>query len=286
MPATARALPAAATVLAAITALSAAGPAAATQPPAGKPPFKPLSGATALPGTAVPLPRALKPHRAALERLLAPAVRLEPGGTPVARLGGAPRLPADVAWPTSPRNPMSFVGELELDALHAAAPGAGPSLPRSGRLALFYDVEESRWGGEQDDAAYFKVLLLREGSPRAAPKGATVFKERRLAARPVRVLPDLEDLPEGLNLGEAGTDAYARLGTALAPEPDHRLGGHPAWIQGDDRPGPDWQLLWQIDSDDAAGFMWGDVGRLYLLIRDVDLAAGRFDRIALVMQCY
>jgi uncharacterized protein YwqG len=32
--------------------------------------------------------------------------------------------------------------------------------------------------------------------------------------------------------------------------------------------------------------MWGDVGRIYLLARDEDLRAGRFDRAWLVMQCY
>lgn len=53
-------------------------------------------------------------------------------------------------------------------------------------------------------------------------------------------------------------------------------------------PGPasEWRLLWQLDTDDEAGFMWGDAGRLYLLARDEDLKARRFDRAWLVLQCY
>jgi uncharacterized protein YwqG len=46
------------------------------------------------------------------------------------------------------------------------------------------------------------------------------------------------------------------------------------------------RFLLQVDSDDAAGMMWGDAGMLYFWIRDDDLAARRFDRAWCVMQCY
>lgn len=48
----------------------------------------------------------------------------------------------------------------------------------------------------------------------------------------------------------------------------------------------DWRLLLQIGSDDDAGMMWGDLGRLYLWIRQADLGAGRFDRTWLILQCH
>jgi uncharacterized protein YwqG len=48
----------------------------------------------------------------------------------------------------------------------------------------------------------------------------------------------------------------------------------------------DWRLLLQVDSDDAAGMMWGDVGRIYYWIRAQDLAARRFDQAWLILQCY
>jgi len=91
--------------------------------------------------------------------------------------------------------------------------------------------------------------------------------------------------------------------------PIHRLGGVPHEIQnpmqaecelarrGEDPHAPPysrleeeakarWRLLLQVDSDDAAGMMWGDAGMLYYWIRDDDLAARRFDRAWCVMQCY
>lgn len=43
-------------------------------------------------------------------------------------------------------------------------------------------------------------------------------------------------------------------------------------------------LLLQIDSDDDAGWSWGDVGCLYLFIDRDDLATGRFDRAVLHAQ--
>ncbi|MGC4001370.1 MAG: YwqG family protein [Anaeromyxobacter sp.] len=266
-----------------------------------------------LAGTDVPLPAELEGYRAQLEAALAPSARLQPGGEPVARLGGKPGLPAGVAWPRSPRGAMSFLGALDLAALHRAAPEAAAGLPASGQLLLFYDAEEQRWGFEPSDGAFFKLLHVPAASAaRTAPKGAETFPERVLGAKPVRVLGD-DPLP-GAKLSDADADALYEHAAALAPEPDHRVGGPPSWIQDDGRldaaitavggsagspkqveearrtrsPGPEseWQLLWQLDSDDAAGFMWGDAGRLYVLIRTADLRAGRFDRAWLVLQCY
>lgn len=113
----------------------------------------------------------------------------------------------------------------------------------------------------------------------------------------------------------------ARFGASTArfgdvPEGDaimHRLLGHPDPIQGDmqlecqltshglytgnpegyadprvadlSSGAADWHLLFQVDSEDAAGMMWGDVGRLYYWIRDSDLSAFNFDNCWMVLQC-
>lgn len=51
-----------------------------------------------------------------------------------------------------------------------------------------------------------------------------------------------------------------------------------------------WRLLLQIDTDDTRrsgpGWMWGDCGRLYFMIRDGDLRRRRFDKSWLIMQCF
>lgn len=109
-------------------------------------------------------------------------------------------------------------------------------------------------------------------------------------------------------------ESTARFGDV--PEGDetaHRVLGHPDPIQGDMQlecqlasngiyvGGPDgytdprvpslksgatdWRLLFQVDSEDAAGMMWGDVGRLYYWIRDADLKSSKFDDGWMILQC-
>jgi uncharacterized protein YwqG len=48
----------------------------------------------------------------------------------------------------------------------------------------------------------------------------------------------------------------------------------------------DWTLLLQVDSDDNAGMMWGDLGRLYFWVRRQDLASRNFDKVWTILQCY
>jgi hypothetical protein len=111
-------------------------------------------------------------------------------------------------------------------------------------------------------------------------------------------------------------DLYARHPETFGPNGEmiHQVGGTAFSIQrpveaecvrfAETGPGPDrrrqmhaptteplaraseWQLVLQIDSDIAVGMEWGDVGRLYLCARKEDLAARRFDRCWMVMQCY
>ena len=47
----------------------------------------------------------------------------------------------------------------------------------------------------------------------------------------------------------------------------------------------DWRLLLQLDTDDAAGWMWGDVGTLYYAVRDSVQRPGVFRDAWMVFQC-
>lgn len=46
-----------------------------------------------------------------------------------------------------------------------------------------------------------------------------------------------------------------------------------------------WQLLFQLDSDDIGGFMWGDGGMLYYWIRQSDLKERKFENHWMTLQC-
>jgi len=144
-----------------------------------------------------------------------------------------------------------------------------------------------------------------------------------LAVRSGVDLPDYGD--ELLNWGGLSErikpqfEAYGELGprisTVREKETYHHLLGQPQLIQGDMRDecqlassdgyvgsaegydsdrakelragARDWLLLLQLDSEDQApGWMWGDVGRLYFWIRVQDLRARKFERVWMVLQCY
>ncbi len=46
-----------------------------------------------------------------------------------------------------------------------------------------------------------------------------------------------------------------------------------------------WRLLLQLDSDDNANMMWGDLGMLYFCLSEESLAARRFDDGVVILQC-
>ena len=119
-----------------------------------------------------------------------------------------------------------------------------------------------------------------------------------------------DDADRYFDFREAYESQYRPAGTASSA---HRLLGHSANIQGDmqleaqlvtnglycgdlsgyhdprakelESGADDWVLLLQFDSDDKADLMWGDVGMLYYWIRSTDLAALRFDRTWMALQC-
>ena len=123
-----------------------------------------------------------------------------------------------------------------------------------------------------------------------------------------------------LHLTEEERDSYDSLLGQIADlqstedELIHRLLGYPDEIQGDmelecqlvshgiycgdpsgyrdpraaglEAGATDWRLLLQIDSDDNADMMWGDVGRIYYWIRQEDLQIRDFDSTWMILQCF
>ena len=242
-------------------------------------------------------------------------------GLAVARLGGRPRLPAGEMWPEASGAPLSFVAEIDLTPASAALGESG--LPTSGLLEFFYDAVQMPWGFDPRDRPRWRVLHVPADAPArefpTALGGDARFKETRLGAhREATFAPHSSLLVESIGMDSGAGFEYGEALEAWASSAEeallHRLLGHPDVIQnemtlecqlasngiyvGDPSDyeteaakrlasgAAAWQLLLQIDSDDQAGMMWGDSGRLYFWIRDTDLIEHHWDRVWMVLQCY
>lgn len=232
-------------------------------------------------------------------------------------LGGAPELPAGSEWPTG-RNPHSFLAQLDLATIHSKM--AIDWLPQSGKLLFFYDMECGSWGFDPDEYNCWKVEYVPEGTATAqvqAPENAEVFEKRCLDFRAINTYSQEYDiLPAGHTMSE---DAYYDFIDQVRQhdfhgQPMHQILGKPYAIQneemetecelvskgvncgrGDDYQRgaaqllegqtAEWRLLFQIDSDDDAGWMWGDSGILYFWVRESDARKGDFSKVWLILQC-
>jgi hypothetical protein len=236
------------------------------------------------------------------------------------KLGGHPDLPAGWSWPRRWQTPLSFIAQLDLAAITPHTP-LQQVLPQAGLLVFFYDADQQPWGFDPRDRDGFKVGFIaagvplhRAGFPADLPADGR-FSEAGLVAEPQLTYAPWESVAvQQLGLSDGERLAY---GQALADDqPDqviHRLLGHPDPVQGDmqlecqlassgiycgDARGQhdpraaalgagavQWRLLLQVDSDQDAGMLWGDVGRIYYWIRAQDLAARRLGQAWLILQC-
>jgi len=237
------------------------------------------------------------------------------------RLGGKPNLPKGLAWPTWREEPLAFVAQLDLATLPKVP---GLPLPRTGSLSFFFEGGENAWGFSPDDAGSGVVLYMQEPLSsfplRSIPAGLEDhlhFQGVRLVPQsPAQTVPGLQDQAlDGLGMSPEEREGYYNYQTGLEESETgsiHRIGGYPDCVQGDpkleahlvsqglycgDQTGyktgkkrglfsgaKEWELLLQIDSDDKAKMMWGDVGRIYFVIHKSALAAKRFDETWVVFQ--
>lgn len=216
--------------------------------------------------------------------------------------------------------PLEFMAQINL--ADVAQAGCDLPLPEKGILLFFYDAQIQPWGFDPCDGVGTRVMYaeLEDGLRRyaAPPKSSSA---RPLKLEPGESIPGWEwiqpiasKLPgynrENFHAELEGfeDEDYERMAFG-----GHCFGGWPSLIQGPMElecqlasngiyvGGPDayadprrleleksaneWRLLLQLDSDDAQGWMWGDVGRLYFWCRTSDIEARRFDRVWTVLQC-
>lgn len=196
-------------------------------------------------------------------------------------------------------------------------------LPHTGVLAFFYSLESECWGFDPKDKGCSRVYWFENASeltPAAYPYDLEEeyrFPSLAITLTAKESYPDYESLPynfdsdeyeeflEAINAEANGENISKLLGWADTIQSamerqcelvsaDFYLGGDWSEIPQDvldeaERTAPDkWQLLFQLDTVESDDFelSFFDCGRLYFWIRKEDLAARRFDRVWLILQCY
>lgn len=254
--------------------------------------------------------------------LTRPAVRLtaaQEGDPVVARLGGRPCVPESFEWPSwEGHGPLSFVADVDLAAIARSSLDPGVTLPSEGRLLAFYfdgsfdDFEGIVGPWDQESLAGARLLHIPEPREacrdRAAPEGVLEFGPQMLTSREVVTFPNWEHPALEREFGTPGEDdpdwmdhpvnaePFTEALWALHEgEPQHQIGGWADPVQGpvelEVADGADvtealrWNLLLQVDSDDASDMMWGDGGRLYWLIRSAHPSSPSLAEVSFTWQC-
>lgn len=219
---------------------------------------------------------------------------------------------------------LAFLAQFDLsEVARSIGPIWRPPLPDRGWLYFFHDPVFGGSGDSPDELGGFLVThhdgpsaeLVRTKSPESSSNESWRVTACRFEF--AMMLPSFGTRAAGslpIDWIERGQrEAYRHLVDAVdvRPGPHHRLLGYPEPVQptpldttchvvralgrrvlsSDDFPEESraWTHLLQLDSasstEDAPGWMWGDMGRLYYFARGDDLAASRFDRCHRIEQC-
>ncbi|WP_346540003.1 hypothetical protein [Micromonospora sp. DPT] len=163
---------------------------------------------------------------------------------PVTKLGGQPVWLGTPQWPVSRSlgEPMTFIGQFRLDS------------DGEGCMAYLFmtdgeDYVDGTWEPEGGENA---VIIQPDGS---VPAFVAVTELGEGPSWPVQ-----DHLP--VHQQDHGDERMWEF-----------LGGEPVWLQGDETPGPGWQLIGQLT--DRLGHNFGDAGIGYIFV-SADGAEGRF----------
>lgn len=211
-------------------------------------------------------------------------------------------------------SPLHLIAQINLKDVAAA--GCDLPLPDSGLLLFFYDAEVQPWGMYPEDAVGWRVIYVAgETATERHPSPFDLCLVQSIQLNPSEDLPVADWMEEQLQ-DEKFNDEFDKLQDddfdRMWPD-GHAFGGWPHSIQhpvefdcelirkrgepensGDGRTitvsdvrdsAAEWRLLLQIDSDDDMIWSWGGGGRIYFLCRESDIAARRFDRVWVVLQC-
>jgi len=247
-----------------------------------------------------------------------------PGDQIVGELGGLPALTEDTAWPEwDGHGPLTSVGSIDCASLSRMRLDIG--VPTAGRLAFFlleYDPDALVTHQDPESLAGARVIFIPPGvrtTARPCPSDNKPYPHINLSAEAVATYPNFEH-PALIRAFQAPSedrqmflehpvndDAFVEALWELEAGPRHQVGGYATPVQGPvefevamaalggkvawsdpslEREAARWSMLVQVDSDDDAKMMWGDVGMLYWMIRPADLEARTFEGASFTMQCH
>jgi len=165
------------------------------------------------------------------------------------RLGGGPDVTGDFEWPEDGGRRLDFV--LQLNLADVAAVDPATTLPRSGLLSFFYDMEHQPWGFDPKQLSGHAVRYFPDPSALhrvPAPDDEVALAEAALAFWPTRTLPyfgsrawdRLQKALKSKHGKKIDFDALDQLSEdlweAASPGEDaplHWIGGNSANVQGD-----------------------------------------------------
>jgi uncharacterized protein YwqG len=268
--------------------------------------------------------RSLGTHWDDIVVLARPSARFSPGGDSRvggSRIGGVPDVPAGFVWPHFRDAPLGFVAQINLRDVQAVYPNS--LVPESGLLSFFYDAKQEVWGFDPADRGRWGVFYFDAPVSQASRIPTNLPRTGQYQPVPLQAEGELTiPAPDSLEIerfefAERARNSYWALEAELAelrPGSVHRFLGWPQEIQHDpasevqlpasgiNAGGPEgyqseegqrlmakrdvWQLLLQVDSDEAARMMWGDAGRLYYMMRRDQLASRDWAECWFSLQCY
>ena len=225
-----------------------------------------------------------KPKRLQVVRALSLVSRPPPDAEgAVSKLAGRPWLKAGEAWPACPNcgKPMALFLQLDLASLPEGAPDFGQGL-----VQLFYCVTTKPLCEVDCEAfrPFARSVVARLLSPKELESGGTAPSElserdaydRAHHIREPQVIvgwKKAEDLPRPKEIAGLPWQQWDEFSDALhaaeRPLSGLKLAGWPHWVQDVEYPAcprcqTKMQLVFQVDSQDALGVQFGDIGCAHL----------------------
>ncbi len=240
------------------------------------------------------------------------------------RLGGRPLLPSHFDWPRSTERSLDFLLQIDLAEVSPLDP-SGVLPPSGLLTFFYDLANQPWGYDPAHLDGFRVAFITDESLVSSdLPDATQTLPEHGVTFTSAVTLPHFgsrsyEQLERECHMSETETDHYLDFVAAYESQyypkgsASHRMLGHSANVQNDmqleaelvrnglycgDASGynnsrakaleagaDDWLLLLQLDSDDRADLMWGDVGMLYYWMRLDDLRARRFDRAWMTLQC-